>query len=84
MGRQVQEEVIPSGDEERRYHHELGDTAATLYHLLQQLRREFPFLALTAQDEEDLMHAACLLLELDLLDADAFDPDVYPEASPAQ
>ena len=83
MGRQAHRETIPPGDGERQYHHELGDTAAALYRLVQQLRREFPFLALIAQDEEDLTRAACVLLELDLLDADLLDPEEWPEASPA-
>jgi hypothetical protein len=76
MGWQIQrEEDLPPNDGEQRYNRELGDIAAALYRLLQQLRREIPFLALSSQDEEDLVHAACVLLELDLIDADPLSPE---------
>jgi hypothetical protein len=76
MGRQGQWEKGLPDDGERRYNRELADVAADLYRLLQQLRKEFPFLTLSSQDQEDLLRAACILLELDLIDEDPPAPEV--------
>ena len=68
-------------DAEIRARHELGEVAATLYRLVWHLQAEFPFLALTLQDEEDLLRATGVLLEWDLIEPGSPDPPEWVTGS---
>ena len=68
-------------DTERCAYHELVEVAVSLYHLVRHLQAKFPFLALTPQDEEDLLRATGMLLEWGLLEPDLPDPPAWAAES---
>ena len=67
-------------DLQRRCEHEVADVAVCLYRILCQIRREFPFPVLSAQDNEDLVRTGGVLWEQGLLDVFDLDPPEWLDA----